>query len=121
MKAQLLSLAILAAQLTASLADSLPKIRSVSLCKARSAADRMMGFAESQSVADCIKEEGDAKEKLGTVWRTTSVTLRDRCKAEASILGTTSYLDLLTCIQMAPDVRSPSTAAKSAGRRVRSK
>jgi hypothetical protein len=108
MKAMLLSLAILGAQLTVAVADNLPRIRVEALCKARSAADKMMDIPESESIADCIQDEKTAKEKLNTLWATTAGSVRARCKSDAIALGTLSYLDLLTCIQMADDVKWPS-------------
>jgi hypothetical protein len=113
MKIPLLSLALLTAQLTTAIADTMPKISSETLCKARSDSDRMMKFAELQSVADCVREENNAKQKLDSVWSTTDSKVRNRCKADALALGTLSYVDLLTCIQMADDLKSPSPGAKS--------
>src|SRR5262249_41541504 len=115
MKAMLLSPAILVAQLTVAVADGVPRIRAEALCNARSAADRMMNLPESESVADCIQDEKTAKEKLGTLWGATASPLRARCKSDAIKLGTLSYLDLLTCIQMAPDVKWPSSTMKASG------
>jgi hypothetical protein len=67
-----------------------------------------MGLPEAQSVADCVRDETAAKEKLSTVWGTTSRPIRNRCQRDAVALGIRSYLDLLTCIQMTDDVKSPS-------------
>jgi hypothetical protein len=115
MKAMLLSLAILGAQLTVAVADSVPRIKVEALCKARSAADRMMNLPESESVADCIQDEKTAKEKLDALWGATASPVRARCESDAIKLGTLSYLDLLTCIQMADDVKWPSSTTKASG------
>ncbi len=115
MKAALLSLAILGAHLTIPVADRLPRLNEESLCKARSAADRMMNFPQLQSVSECVQAERDAREKLGAVWGTTAGSVRSRCKADAAALGTLTYLDLLTCIQMADDVKSPPPAKEDRG------
>jgi hypothetical protein len=115
MKAMLLSLAILGAQLTVAVADNVPRIRVEALCKARSAADKMMDLPESQRVADCVQDEKTSKEKLDTLWNATASRVRARCKSDAIELGTLSYLDLLTCIQMADDVKWPSSTAKASG------
>jgi hypothetical protein len=112
MKAMLLSPVILGAQLTVAVADNVPRIRVEALCKARSAADKMMNLPESQRVADCVQDERAAKEKLDTLWNATASSVRARCKSDAIVLGTLSYLDLLTCIQMADDVKWPSSTTK---------
>jgi hypothetical protein len=114
MKAALLSLAILGAQLTTSAADSLPKIGSEKLCKARAAEDRMRKFAELQSVDDCVREQNDARERLGPAWSATERAVRTRCKAQSIALGMLSYVDLLICIQMVEDLKSPSPGSNSA-------
>lgn len=109
MKTPLLSLAILGAELTTAVADSLPKINIESLCRARSADDKMMKLPESQSVADCIQDENTSKERLGTLWPAAAGSIRARCRADAVALGTLSYLDLLTCLQIADDIKGPSS------------
>jgi hypothetical protein len=114
MKALLLSLAIVGAPLTAASADPMPKIGSEKLCKARSAGEKMMHLAELESVADCVRDENQAKETLGALWDATDRTIRNRCKADAVALGTLSYLDLLTCIQTANDLKSPLPGKKPA-------
>lgn len=113
MKALLFSLTFLVAQVTAAAADDLPKIGSEKLCKARSAGVRMMKSAELESVADCIRGESDARQQLGAIWDRTDSAIRRRCKAQAVALGTLSYLDLLTCIQTADDLKSPAPKSPS--------
>ena len=110
MKAALLSLALFGADLTIQASDRVPRLNIEALCKARSADDKMMRLPEAQDVADCVRDETAAKDKLGTVWAATPGSVRIRCEAEAAVLGTLSYLDLLTCIQMADDVKWPSLA-----------
>jgi hypothetical protein len=114
----LLSMALCGAPLI-SISDRLPELNVDALCKSRSAQDRMMRLPEAQSVADCIRDEKDAKQKLGAVWGSTSASIRNRCEREASALGTRGYLDLLTCLQMAGDIKplEPATDRKSRARR----
>jgi hypothetical protein len=112
MKVLPLALAMLGALLVSAAADTMPKIGSEKLCKARAAGEKMMHLAELESVADCVREENQAKEALGALWDATDRTIRDRCKADSVALGTLSYLDLLTCIQTANDLKSPLPAVK---------
>ena len=100
------------------ISGDMPELKLEALCKARSAGDKLMRLAEVQSVADCVRDETTAKAKLSDLWGTTSRPTRDRCKKDAAALGIRSYLDLLTCIRMADDVKPPSTSPTSkAGRR----
>ena len=116
MKASLLSFAILGAALTPAAADSLPRINIEALCKARSADDRMIQLPESQRVLDCIQDEKTSRDKLGTLWPAAAGPIRARCRADAVVLGTISYLDLLTCLQMTDDIRQLLSEAKAAGK-----
>jgi hypothetical protein len=113
MKAWLLSLAFLGTQLTIAAADSVPRINIESLCRSRSAEDRMMKLPEAQSVADCIQDEKTSRDKLGTIWPAAPSSIRARCRADAVALGTTSYVDLLTCLHLADDIKALSSAAKA--------
>ncbi len=112
MKALPLALVVLGAPLAAAAADTMPKIGSEKLCKARSAGEKMMHLTELESVADCVRAENQAKEALGALWDTTDRAIRNRCKADSVALGTLSYLDLLTCIQTANDLKSPLPVVK---------
>jgi hypothetical protein len=53
-----------------------------------------------------VRDEEAAKQQLSTPWASTSVSIRNRCESDARSLGTTSYLDLLTCLQMGEDLES---------------
>jgi hypothetical protein len=113
MKVALLSLAVLGAQLTTPASDRLPELKVDALCKARSAEAKLMRLSETRSVADCVSDEKDAKQELDRVWRSTSGPIRKQCESDGITLGTRGYLDLLSCIQIANDIKSVSTAAGS--------
>jgi hypothetical protein len=85
-----------------------PELNIKALCKARSADARMLQSTTGQSVADCVHDEEAAKQKLMTIWESTSVPIRNQCESEARSLGTTSYLDLVTCIQITDEIKSDS-------------
>jgi hypothetical protein len=83
-----------------------PKLNVKAVCKGRSAAAKMLQSPPDQSIADCVRDEEAAKQQLGILWASTSVSIENRCESDSRSLGTTSYLDLLTCIQMAADMKS---------------
>ncbi|MGY4502367.1 hypothetical protein ACVWYH_006324 [Bradyrhizobium sp. GM24.11] len=85
------------------------------MCKATTADDKAMGLALPQSFADCMRDESAAQKQLDTAWGTAAVPLRDSCEGEATAGGSQSYVDLVTCIQMAEWVKSPSTATRLRG------
>jgi len=83
-----------------------PDINVNAVCRARAHDAKMLQSAPLQSVADCVQDEQNAKQQLNTQWASTSVPIRNRCQSDARALGTTSYLDLLACIQIAEDEKS---------------
>jgi hypothetical protein len=83
-----------------------PDINARAVCNARDSDAKVMHSTPLQSVAECVQDESDAKQQLGVVWASTSVPIRNRCESDGRALGTTSYLDLLACIQIAEDEKS---------------
>ncbi len=83
-----------------------PNLNSQAVCNARDGDAKVMHSVPLQSVAECVQDESDAKQQLGAVWASTSVPIRNRCESDSRALGTTSYLDLLACIQIAEDEKS---------------
>lgn len=85
-----------------------PKLNVKAICQSREADARMLHSAPAQSRADCERDEQTAREQLAGIWSSTSAATRNRCQSEGHSLGTTSYLDLLTCIQMEGETKSGS-------------
>jgi hypothetical protein len=83
-----------------------PNLNSQAVCNTRDGDAKLMHSAPLQSVAECVQDEDNAKQQLGVVWASTSASIRNRCESDARALGTTSYLDLLACIQIAEDEKS---------------
>ena len=83
-----------------------PNLNSQAVCNARDGDAKLMHSVPLESVAECVQEESDAKQQLGVIWASTSVPIRNRCESDGRTLGTTSYLDLLACIQIAEDEKS---------------
>ena len=100
MNSALLSLALLAGSMVMPVSDRVPDLKVEALCKSTSETDKSMGLALAQSFTDCMRDETTAQQQLGTVWATAKPAVRDACEGEAVALGTQSYVDLLTCIQM---------------------
>jgi hypothetical protein len=48
-----------------------------------------------------MRDENDARQQLSTIWLTSSDAVRNECVGEATAGGSDSYVDLLTCLQMA--------------------
>jgi hypothetical protein len=106
MKAALLTLAVIGFQVAMPVSERVPDINVQKLCNSRSTDNKIMREPESQTVADCVREETDAKQELGKIWSTADSSMRDTCQNEAIALGTRTYLDLLACLQIADDTKS---------------
>ena len=77
-------------------ADGVPNLNVSSSCQAEAAAAPM---GKSQ----CLKDEQDARETLTRQWEKFTRADRERCTQLATLGGTASYVELLTCLQMAVD------------------
>lgn len=111
MKVAVLSLALVGAHITTPVSGRMPELNVDALCKARSADAKLMKFTEAQNVADCIRDEKDAKQQLDGIWPSTPASVRARCISESIALGTRGYLDLVTCIQIDTGTKSVPTAS----------
>src|SRR5258708_10298443 len=57
----------------------------------------------------CSRDEAAALERLKTEWAQLVGAEKKTCMVEMTIGGFSSYVELLTCLEMAPDVASPNT------------
>jgi hypothetical protein len=102
MKAAFLMLSLLGAQPAAlPVSDQVPSLNVEALCKSTSADDKAMGLAEAQDLSDCMRDENAAQRQLSTVWPLNPGAVRESCEIEAAAGAIQSYVDLLTCLQMA--------------------
>jgi hypothetical protein len=82
-----------------------PELNVKALCKHRDADAKLLRSTTGQSVEECVHDEENAKQQLNSLWPTTAASIRSRCESEGHSLGTTSYLDLVTCIQLKNDIK----------------
>jgi hypothetical protein len=86
--------------LTAS--EHVPNLRIDASCREVTQVNRSTGLADAQSLDGCMRDEEQARETLAPIWATFPAAERERCIGEATT-GSASYVDLLTCLQMARD------------------
>ena len=115
MKHALVLFAVLLPLVTPPAFGRVPELNVQAVCKARSG--EALQSAPGQSITDCVRDEEEAKQQLSNLWASTSAPLRNRCESDARSLGTTSYLDLLACIQIAEDENMKPGPQKQAGKR----
>lgn len=83
--------------------ERLPDFNIEGLCKATAADDAAGGLVLAQPVDNCMRDETTAKRELAAIWQQNAGSARDSCEAEAANgpRDSQSYVDLLTCMQMA--------------------
>jgi len=84
----------------------MPELNPQKICKAREASAKILRSIPMQSFEDCVHDEENAKQQLGSLWEKSPASVRRLCESDARALGTLSYLDLLTCLQTAEDLKS---------------
>jgi hypothetical protein len=90
-------------QTTIPVSDRLPDFNIEGLCKATARDDAAMGLALAQPVDNCMRDETTAKQQLAAIWAQSAGPARDSCEGEAAtgLRDSQSYVDLLTCMQLA--------------------
>jgi hypothetical protein len=100
MKAAFLALSLLG-QPTVLISDRVPILNVEALCKDVSADDKASGLAQAQDAGECMRDETSAQQQLSSTWLTVPEPARESCEGQAMAGGIQSYVDLLTCLQMA--------------------
>jgi hypothetical protein len=91
----------LGAVLLVAAADSVPTFDARKGCQA--GADS--GVDLQPNVNECVASEAQARESLVKQWKSFSAADRTNCVDETSMGGPPSYIEILTCIEMARDAR----------------
>jgi hypothetical protein len=97
-------------------ADSVPKFDVERTCRA---AVGEAGVPGGDS-AECQRDEQDARSKLGKDWSQYSASQRSQCDGLVTTGGAPSYVELLTCLEMAKQAKElpdDSKMGDSVGRR----
>ncbi|EIM25502.1 hypothetical protein [Microvirga lotononidis] len=58
----------------------------------------------------CMRDETAAQRQLREIWNSTAESVRATCAREAQIGGTPSYVDMLTCLQVAQGLPPTNTS-----------
>jgi hypothetical protein len=95
-------------------ADAVPKFNVERTCRPAAAAGTLPG----RDASSCQRDENDARTKLEQEWTHYSVTQRAQCGSFASLDRAPSYVELLTCLEMAKQVQElPEDSKKGTGER----
>jgi hypothetical protein len=87
--------------------DNIPTLNVMPLCRGIiSQGDSPLQAGDrSVTLDECLKAEQVDRDTIQKEWSTFSASDKTHCTAEATMGGESSYTDLLTCLEMARDVR----------------
>jgi hypothetical protein len=92
----------LGVQVHAAIADEVPTFDVRKSCKAD-----VQAFQGTGTASGCMADEQNARQLLVSQWTQFAPESRTRCaQMVKDVAGTQSYVELLTCLQMAKDVKT---------------
>ncbi len=95
-------------------ADTVPKFNVEASCRATAGASSSPNLGAS----DCRRDENDAQAKLQQDWTRYTVTQRSQCVRLSTLGNSPSYVELLTCLEMAKQAQElPEDSKKGTGER----
>ena len=99
---------ILGAQLVMPIADSVPDLNVEQVCDgiAKQGGVTFRDPAIAQEKKNCIDSEQVTRAEIAKQWSTFSPADKTSCVNESRMGGESSYTELLTCLEMARDVRT---------------
>lgn len=94
--------------LFAAVADRVPVLNVDQVCQgiAVQGGSSFHDPAVAKEKRDCLQSEQEVREQLVKLWATFAANDRNACVNEAKMGGDSSYTELLTCLEMARDVRN---------------
>jgi hypothetical protein len=105
----LLAVAAFAALIPAAQAAEVPSLDVARMCRDSAAADPAISF----DVQRCLDSENRARGELAQQWTTFPAADRVECTQTASMGGTASYVELITCLEMNRDARQARASMKT--------
>ena len=96
--------------------DDIPTLDVNPVCHGIASQSSLEAGLQQTSFQQCVQSEQDTREQLKKQWSTFSASDMSHCVALAKTGGESSYTELITCMEMARDVRKlHSEADKSSG------
>jgi hypothetical protein len=109
MKAYTLGMTVLLGSLSSfpAAAQEPPRFDVQATCKAA----QPLSAQDTNPYESCMRDETAAERQLRDIWSSAAVSQRNMCGQEAQIGGTPSYVDMLTCLQLAQGA-TPTAASR---------
>src|SRR5579864_2991867 len=102
------SLILLGAHLATPVADNVPVLNIEPVCQgiAQQGGSSFHDPQIAKEKQDCLQSEKEVREELVKRWSSFPAPDKSACIREATMGGDSSYTELLTCLEMARDVRN---------------
>jgi hypothetical protein len=88
-----------------SVSDRVPVINVEPICQGIANQGDDTSDNPEKAKKDCLDSEYKVRDNLGRVWGSFDASDRNHCVTETRMGGESSYTELLTCLEMAADVR----------------
>jgi hypothetical protein len=82
---------------SSAMAQQMPRFNVEATCRAA----QPLTAEDTNPYESCMRDETDAERQLQGMWSGAASAQRETCARESQIEGTPSYVDMLTCLQMA--------------------
>ncbi|MGA8698938.1 MAG: hypothetical protein WB689_34930, partial [Xanthobacteraceae bacterium] len=99
------ALAALGVSVSAARSDQYPTLNTAQVCHGITEQSDLEAGLFQTSFDQCMKEEQAVRDTMIKEWAAFSSDDKTHCVAEATMGGDSSYTELLTCLEMARDVR----------------
>ena len=80
-------------------AADVPRLHVAGACRAAAGADPILKYDSDR----CLKSENEARDQLKAQWTNFPATDRSFCTQTATMGGTASYVELITCLELKRD------------------
>jgi hypothetical protein len=108
-----IALAALGFSVSAARSDQYPTLNTAPVCHGITDQSDLQEGLRSVTIDQCMQAEQVDRKTMIKEWTTFSSDDKRHCVAEATMGGESSYTDLLTCLEMARDVRQLHSQANS--------
>jgi hypothetical protein len=101
------SVVLLITAISAARSDQIPVLNVQQVCRgiAQQGMDPSETGGPDLAMAQCMASEQEVRGELVKAWSTFGSADKQHCTREATMGGEASYTDLITCLEMARDVR----------------
>jgi len=96
--------------------DDIPTLDVRPVCRGIASQSELEAGLQQTSFEQCVQSEQAVREQLKKEWSTFSTADKSHCVALAKTGGESSYTELITCMEMARDVRALRSAEATSSR-----